>query len=141
MDTDGAAADLVAIADDVVRVREPLLRIVAAEGFQTSCGAVNAWCTAVQAPAPTVTSPAAIATLAGSNRASTTQQNAQAFSSMSSTRRPISSRVAPSSDCAKARGPAAKKMQSRRTRPLRSGRFVPIPRGSWLPARRARQIR
>src|SRR6476620_1257982 len=76
-------------------------------------GAVNAWCTAVQLPVPTAMSPALTASAAGSNSgASSTQQSAHAASSINPTRRPISSRVAPSSDCAEDRSPAAKKMQS-----------------------------
>ena len=63
-----------------------------------SLGEVNAWCTAVQAPQPTATSPAAVASAAGSNSgASTTQRKLQASSSIRPPRRPISRRAAPSS--------------------------------------------
>ena len=58
---------------------------------------MNAWCTAVHAPLPTATSPAAVASSAGSNSgASTTQRKLQALSSIRPPRRPISSRAAPS---------------------------------------------
>jgi hypothetical protein len=76
-------------------------------------GEVKAWWTAVQLPVPTVMSPAFTASAAGSNSgASTTQLNAQADSSIRPSRRPISSRVAPSRPCACERRPAAKKTQS-----------------------------
>ena len=59
---------------------------------------MKAWCTAVQAPAPTATSPLSVALDDGSNSgASTIQTNAHADSSMSPQRRPISRRAAPSS--------------------------------------------
>ena len=76
-------------------------------------GEVKAWCTAVQAPLPTATSPAAVASSAGSNSgASTTQRKHQADSSIRPPRRPISSRAAPSSAREDLAGPAAKKTQS-----------------------------
>ena len=60
-------------------------------------GEVNAWCTAVQAPAPTATSRAVASSAASNIGASTTHTNDQAASSISPPRRPISSRAAPSS--------------------------------------------
>ena len=76
-------------------------------------GAVNAWCTAVQAPDPTATSPCAVASSAGSNSGgSTTQVNAHAFGSIRSCRLAISMRTAPSSARDDLAGPAEKKTQS-----------------------------
>ena len=85
-------------------------------------GEVNAWCTAVQAPAPTATSPEATASAAGSNiGASTTHTNAQSASFAatpspasvnSPQRRPISTRAAPSSARDSFGLPAAKNTQS-----------------------------
>jgi hypothetical protein len=60
VDTDRAAADLVAVADDVVGVGERRAG-VGVEGVDpnSGLGEVKAWCTAVQAPEPTATSPEA----------------------------------------------------------------------------------
>ncbi|MPM67719.1 hypothetical protein SDC9_114643 [bioreactor metagenome] len=81
--------------------------------IDSGLGEVKAWCTAVQAPSPTATSPAATASLAGSNSgASTTHRKLQASSSIIPVRRPISSRAAPSSSWEDLRPPAAKKIAS-----------------------------
>ena len=77
-------------------------------------GEVKAWCTAVQAPPPTATSPAATAWLAGSNSgASTTQQKAHGVWCRAA--RPGGRSRAgwrPSRDWAWDRAPAAKNTQS-----------------------------
>ncbi len=76
-------------------------------------GEVNAWCTAVQAPEPTATSPAATASPAGSNiGASTTHTNANASWSIRPRRSAISSRAAPRSARELLASPAAKNTQS-----------------------------
>ena len=81
--------------------------------IDSGLGEVKAWWTAVHAPPPTATSPAATASDAGSNSgASTTQTNDHADSSISPSRRPISSRAAPSRRARRTAVPAAKKTQS-----------------------------
>ncbi len=79
----------------------------------SALGEVNAWCTAVQAPEPTATSPLASASVVGSNSgASSTHTNAHADSSMRLQRLPISTRAAPSRARELLAAPAPKKMQS-----------------------------
>ena len=76
-------------------------------------GEVNAWCTAVQAPEPTATSPAATASPAGSNMgASTTHTKAKASWSTRPRRSAISLRAAPSRAREGFASPAAKNTQS-----------------------------
>ena len=74
VDTDRPAADLVAVADDVVGVGQRAAG-VGVEGVEESgLGLVKAWCTAVQAPAPTATSPLATASELGSKSGASTTQ-------------------------------------------------------------------
>src|ERR1035437_11079048 len=98
--------------------------------MNSGLGEVNAWCTAVQAPAPTATSPEATASLVGSNSgASSTHRNDQADSSISAHRLPISERAAPSRAREDLVGPAAKKMAS----PLLASTCLASPsRSVWV---------
>ncbi|SHU91272.1 Uncharacterised protein [Mycobacteroides abscessus subsp. abscessus] len=76
-------------------------------------GEVKAWCTAVHAPEPTATSPAAVASSAGSNSgASTTQAKAQASGSINPRRCATSPRTEPNNARDDLAAPAEKKMQS-----------------------------
>ena len=75
---------------------------------------MNAWCTAVQAPEPTATSPEAVASPAGSNSGqSITQVNAHAAGSIMSSRRATSMRVAPNNARAVLAEPAEKNTRCR----------------------------
>ncbi len=113
VDSDRSAADLVAVADDVVRVRERRAG-VGVEGvlellLRRREGVVHR----VHALYPRATSPDAVASAAGSKSgASRTQRKLHASSSMRPHRLPISRRAAPSSARDALTAPAAKKMQS-----------------------------
>ncbi len=78
--------------------------------IESGFGEVNAWCTAVHAPAPTATSSVSLAS--SNSGASTIQVNAHASGSIRSSRRAISPRAAPSSAREPLTAPAAKNTQS-----------------------------
>ena len=137
VDTDRAAADLVAVADDVVGVGQRACRVRCRTcASDSGLGEVNAWCTAVHAPEPTATSPEAVASSAGSNSGqSTTQANAHASGSIRSSRLAISMRVAPSSARADFAGTGREEdaVPGRWRRRARPGRRVRRRTGSWPP--------
>ena len=104
---------------------------------------MNAWCTAVQAPLPTATSPAAVASSAGSNSgASTTHTKHQARlvdqAARAGRSRAGRRRAAPALDFDRAGGEEDAVARLRRRRGRR-GRPAPRRRGSWRPVRRARR--
>ena len=93
-------------------------------------GEVNAWCTAVQAPEPTATS--VVSATASNSGASTIHTNDQADSSIRSSRRPISSRVAPSSARACGRAAGGEEHAVARLGPDRGRQPVPLGVGEVL---------
>ena len=97
-------------------------------------GDVNAWCTAVQAPAPTATSPAATASEVGSNSgASLTQRKLHSLSSISPQRGCRSPAAPPRAAPGSASAPPPQRRCSRRaSRPTCVGQAGPLGLGQVL---------
>ena len=142
VDTDRAAADLVAVADDVVRVGQRRSGVGRRSvSIHSGFGEVNAWCTAVHAPEPTATSPS-VASPARTAGRRPPSRNDQADSSIS---------PQPAADLEpgrteqgprlRTRRPAAKKTQSPGSAPTARGQPVPLGVGEVLGHRAARARR
>jgi hypothetical protein len=143
VDTDRAAADLVAVAHHVVGVGQRRARVGVEGVEELGLGEVKAWCTAVQAPPPTATSPAATASTGRleQRRVDDPQEGPGRLVDQPDRGADLR-RAAPSSARTPWPAPAAKKMQSPGLAPTWAARPAARRRRcSWPPARRARRPR